>query len=585
MKNFAVLAFVSLFLLACSGRSPSPKPNIVLILSDDQGWGDLSVSGNRNLETPNIDRLAQSGVTFDRFYVSPVCSPTRAELLTGRYHVRGGVYSTSAGGERLDLDETTIAEVFKSAGYATAAYGKWHNGMQPPYHPNARGFDDFYGFCSGHWGNYFGPMLEHNGQIVRGSGFITDDLFDHGIRFIEEHRGGPFLLYLPLNTPHSPMQVPDQWWEKFESRELQQRHRDPEKEDVQFTRAALAMCENIDWNVGRLLARIDELGISEQTIVVYFSDNGPNSWRWNGGMKGRKGSTDEGGVRSPLIIRWNGHLQPGKTITEIAAAMDLLPTLVDMAGLDLTTPKPLDGISLKPLLSGKSPNWPDRLIVSHWGNRTSVRSRQFRLDDQDRLFDMQRDPGQGSDVSSRFPTVAQRLIRGKAEWESSVLSELPEHDARPFPIGHPDFTFTQLPARDGVAHGNIKRSNQFPNCSFFTNWISTEDSIAWDVEVLEEGDFEVELHYTCPARDTGATIEFSLGTAKLVGTVTDAHDPPLEGMENDRVPRGESYVKDFRPLRLGTIHLPKGTGTLSLRALEIPGTQAMDFRLIMLRRL
>ncbi len=220
MKDFAVLAFVSLFLLSCSGRRPPPQAEHRFDPVGRPGMGGFERQREPQfLETPNIDRLARSGVTFDRFFVSPVCSPTRAELLTGRYHVRGGVYSTSAGGERLDLDETTIAEIFKSAGYATAAYGKWHNGMQPPYHPNARGFDDFYGFCSGHGGNYFSPMLEHNGQIVRGNGFITDDLFDHGIRFIEEHREGPFLLYLPLNTPHSPMEVPDQWWEKLESRE------------------------------------------------------------------------------------------------------------------------------------------------------------------------------------------------------------------------------------------------------------------------------------------------------------------------------------------------------------------------------
>jgi arylsulfatase A-like enzyme len=231
MTKLTFFMLASFLLISCSGQESSSKPNIVLIMSDDQGWGDLSVNGNQNLETPNIDHLARAGVTFDRFYVSPVCSPTRAELLTGRYHVRGGVYSTSSGGERLDLDETTMAQVFKKAGYATAAYGKWHNGMQPPYHPNARGFNDFYGFCSGHWGDYFNPMLEHNGAIVQGNGFIIDDLVNHGIQFMEENRERPFFLYLPLNTPHSPMQVPERWWRRFETRELLQLHREPEKED------------------------------------------------------------------------------------------------------------------------------------------------------------------------------------------------------------------------------------------------------------------------------------------------------------------------------------------------------------------
>ncbi len=170
------------------------RPNVVVILADDQGWGDLSVHGNTNLATPHIDSLARDGALFDRFFVCPVCSPTRAEFLTGRYHPRGGVWSTSTGGERLDLDEQTIGDTFRKAGYATAAFGKWHNGTQCPYHPNARGFDEYYGFCSGHWGDYFNPVLEHNGQTVRGKGFIIDDLTDHALAFIEEHRRAAVLL-------------------------------------------------------------------------------------------------------------------------------------------------------------------------------------------------------------------------------------------------------------------------------------------------------------------------------------------------------------------------------------------------------
>jgi len=163
--------------------SPAQRPNVVVILTDDQGWGDLSLHGNSQISTPNIDQLALDGARFEHFYVSAVCSPTRAGFLTGRHHVRSGVYSTSQGGERINADETTIADVFRAAGYHTAAFGKWHSGMQYPYHPNARGFDEFYGFCSGHWGNYFSPMLEHNGQIVKGNGFIVDDLTTRAMDF------------------------------------------------------------------------------------------------------------------------------------------------------------------------------------------------------------------------------------------------------------------------------------------------------------------------------------------------------------------------------------------------------------------
>lgn len=278
MNNSTIfLTLFVFFLFGCSSPAEEQQPNIILILTDDQGWGDLSISGNTNLETPNIDRLAETGVTFDQFFISPVCSPTRAELLTGRYHPRGGVYSTSAGGERLDLDETTIADFFKKAGYATAAYGKWHNGMQPPYHPNTCGFDDFYGFCSGHWGDYFSPMLEHNGEIVKGNGFVVDDFTECGMEFIEKNKDRPFFLFLPYNTPHSPMQVPDRWWDKFENKEMEMLHREPEKEDIPFTRAALAMCENIDWNVGRVVEKLKIPVFRKTPSLFTFQTTGPTA--------------------------------------------------------------------------------------------------------------------------------------------------------------------------------------------------------------------------------------------------------------------------------------------------------------------
>ena len=260
MRNATFLILLAILWGCNQSQQTGPdSPNVIIILTDDQGWGDLSLHGNTNLSTPNIDRLARRGARFDRFYVCPVCSPTRAELLTGRYYPRGGVFLTSAGGERLDLDEYTVAEAFQSSGYHTAAIGKWHNGMQYPYHPNARGFEEYYGFCSGHWGNYFSPVLEQNGKITRGNGYITDDFTDHALTFIEEYKDEPFFLYMAYNTPHSPMQVPDRWWNNIADRELEYFNRDPGREDVEFTRAALAMCENIDWNVGRIIEKLETL--------------------------------------------------------------------------------------------------------------------------------------------------------------------------------------------------------------------------------------------------------------------------------------------------------------------------------------
>ncbi|TAN36803.1 MAG: N-acetylgalactosamine 6-sulfate sulfatase [Verrucomicrobia bacterium] len=558
------------------------KPNIVIILADDQGWGDLSINGNSNLATPHIDSLARDGALFDRFYVCPVCSPTRAEFLTGRYHPRGGVSGVSTGEERLNRDEQTIAEVFRAASYATGAFGKWHNGTQYPYHPNGRGFDEFYGFCSGHWGTYFDPPLEHNGQPVQGKGYLADDLTDHALQFIETHQQRPFFCYVPLNIPHAPMQVPDQFYTKFAEREVKLRGLNPAAEDLGFTRAALAMCENIDWNVGRILRRLDELKLAENTIVIYFSDNGPNSNRWNGGMKGMKGSTDEGGVRAPFLIRWPGHIAAGKRVPQIAGAIDLLPTLADLAAIPSAHRKPLDGQSLKPLLLDYDVRLPDRMIFSHWSRKVSVRTQRYRLDHEGKLFDMEADPGQTRDVTTEQPVIAKNLAQAVARWKKEVLAGLHDED-RPFTVGYPDFPSTTLPARDGVAHGHIKRSAHAPNCSYFTNWTSTDDAITWDVVVETPGKYEVVVYYTCPAAEVGATVELSLNGSRVQGVISEANDPPLRGAEHDRFPRkSESYVKDFKPSRLGMIEFQQGRGLLTLRALKLPGKQVMDLRALLL---
>lgn len=558
------------------------RPNIVVILADDQGWGDLSVHGNSNLSTPNIDSLARDGALFDRFFVCSVCAPTRAEFLTGRYHPRGGVRGVSTGQERLNLDERTMADAFHGAGYATAAFGKWHNGSQAPYHPRYRGFDEYYGFTSGHWGHYFSPELDHNGKLVKGNGFIIDDLTDHAIAFMEQNRSKPFFCYLPMNTPHAPMQVPDRFYDKFASFQPKMTARDTSQELIGMTRAALAMCENIDWNVGRVLSALDRMKLAEDTIILYFSDNGPNSWRWNGGMKGRKGSLDEGGLRVPALMRWKGHIPAGTRIDRIAGAIDLLPTFADLAGIEWKPPKPLDGRSLKPLLLGDKIPWPDRMLFTMQNRRVGVRTQQYRMDPQGQLFDMTADPMQDRNIAAEKPDVAAKLTAARDAWGKEMLA-LVGDDQRPFPVGYAELTL--LPARDGVPHGDIQRSAKPPNCSFFTNWRSKEDSITWDIEVLKPGAYEAVVYYTCPSADVGSVIELNLGNAKAETKIKEAHDPPLIGKKEDRDPRPESYVKDFKPLRVGTMKLDKTRGLLMLRALTIPGKQVADIRYVALTRL
>ncbi len=597
----SVLLISCAFLLQSSVQAASAdlpqRPNIVVFLADDAGWGDYGINGNQMANTPHIDSIGHRGARFDRFYVCSVCAPTRAEFLTGRYHPRGGVRGVSTGQERLNLDEKTIADAFKKAGYSTGAFGKWHNGSQWPYHPMARGFQQYYGHTSGHWGEYVDPALEHNGQMVRDKGYIVDLCTNRAIEFIEANRQHPFFCYIPFTTPHSPWSAPEENWSHYKNKTIPQTATEAAQEVAEQTRCAHAMLENQDANVGRVLQRIEQLKLSEKTIVVYFSDNGPNTARWNDGMKGRKGSTDEGGLRSPLMMCWPGKIPSNYRVTEITGAIDLLPTLTSLAGVQRVGDKPLDGVDLSPLIKGTKTAWPDREIFSHQNGSISVRTPQYRLDANGALFDMLADPGQKKTLHSDQANVASKLKKAVETWSQDVLgfattyADTPKGngkkgavkkvipDNRPFPVGYPEFPWTQLPARDGVPHDGVERSSSAPNCSYFVNWKSIDGSITWDIDVHTAGKYDLTIDYTCPIADAGSTIEASFQEQHLTGKVEPGWDPPLY-TNQDTLPRpnGESTMKEFRPLHLGTIELRKGRGLLTLRATKMPGQSVMDVR-------
>lgn len=617
MRLIAIALQLGLALTAAKATAAPPRPNVVVFLADDAGWGDYGFSGNRQVATPNIDSIGRDGVSLDRFFVCPVCSPTRAEFLTGRWHPRGGVRGVSTGQERLDLSERTIAEAFQAAGYATGAFGKWHNGSQWPYHPRARGFDDYFGYTAGHWGEYFDPPLEDNGRMIRAKGYIVDACTDRALKFIDGHKDRPFFCYVPFTTPHTPWAAPEEDWQRFKEKPIEQRATVPEKESLDQTRCALAMIENQDRNVGRVLTRLADLGLGDNTIVLYFSDNGPNELRWTGGMKGKKGDTDEGGVRSVCYLRWPARLPAGHTVPQIAGAIDLLPTLTSLAGVPRVGDKPLDGRDLSPLLLKQETEWPDRQIFSIWAGRASVRTQQHRLDHQGKLFDMTADPGQTTPINDREPQIAAQLAAAVEAWRREVFSAkqanaevrkpgMPQAvDPRPFTVGYREFPIAMLPARDGEPRGGVRRSSPAPNCSYFVNWTSTDDSMVWLIDVHTTGRYEVVIDYTCPEADVGSLVELSFSTeaqgvsedakrtsltrratsaqSRLSGRVAPGWDPPLN-TNQDTLPRthGESQMKEFRPLRLGEMRLTQGVGPLVLRALEVPGRSVMDVRRITL---
>lgn len=580
------LRLIVFFLFAFACLLHADRPNVVIFLADDAGWGDYSINGNRQVATPNIDSIARDGVTLQQFFVSPLCSPTRAEFLTGRYHPRGGVRGVSTGYERLNLDEKTIADDFKAAGYVTGAFGKWHNGSQWPYHPMARGFDEFFGYTSGHWGEYFDAPLEDNGRMVRTEGYIVDVCTDRALRFIERNQSRPFFCYIPFTTPHSPWAVPETDWQRFKNKPITQRATNARLEVIDETRCVLAMMENQDWNVGRVLGKLAELKLATNTIVLYFSDNGPNGFRWNGGMKGKKGSTDEGGVRSPCFIRWPAKLPRGHVVQPVAGVIDLLPTLTSLAGIGRSGNKPLDGQDLSPLLLKQKTSWPDRMIFSSWANNSGVRTDRYRLDHHGNLYDIVADPGQTTPINDKEPETAARLQDAVKAWRKEMYGSAEADvrtgktvDPRPIPVGYSEFPITMLPSRDGTPRGGIQRSSSAPNSSYFVNWTSRDDSIVWRIKVATAGTYEVTIDYTCPIADEGSLVELSFAGSRLAGKVAPGWDPPLY-TNQDTIPRpaAESRMKPFKTLKLGQIKLPEAEGNLTLRALEIPGKSVMDLR-------
>ena len=555
------------------------KPNILIFLTDDQGWGDLSFNGNSNLSTPNIDGIANNGAAFDRFYVSPVCSPTRAELLTGKFFIRSGVNGVTRGYERMNLDHSLISDYFKEKDYRTGIFGKWHNGSQPPYHPNSRGFDEFYGFTSGHWGNYYDPVLENNGEITRGKGYISDDITNKAISFIKNSKK-PFFTYVSYNTPHSPMQVPDSY---LKDKNIGLKGRYSDKENVKKTEAALAMVENLDYNVGKVIDSLKKYKLYDNTIIIYLSDNGPNGNRWNNDLKERKGSTNEGGVRVPFFIQWPKKIPSGIRVSQISSVLDIFPTLIELT--NNSSEIDFDGLSFKKYLEDQKFKDDQRKIFSYWNNKISVRNNRFILDNQNNLFDLKVDHQQEIVVNNKFTKEYNELKKAKNVWKNTVVDKYKKSiKRRRFTVNDLESVYTHLPARDAEITGELKRSSIHANCSFIENWENKEDYIYWDVEVLSSGKSNVELYYTLPENSVGTEIAIEYEDQIIYKELKTFHDPKLQGYEKDIVKRIESYTKEFNKVAIGDIDFKKGSSVLKLKTSKKTGKNSIDFRLLVLKK-
>jgi len=574
IRRIFYIIFFSFLFFSCEKNL---NPNVLILMTDDQGWGDLSIHGNTNLKTPNIDSFAKNGATFSRFYVSPVCAPTRAELLTGKYFVRTGVNGVTRGYERMNTNEKIISNYFKEKSYSTGLFGKWHNGSQPPYHPNSRGFDEFYGFTSGHWGNYFDPILERNGELVRGNGYINDDITNNAISYIK-NSSKPFFTFISYNTPHSPMQVPDNY---SKEKKVILKGRYSERENVEKTKAALGMIENIDENVGKIIKTLKEIDKYEDTIIIFLSDNGPNGNRWNNELKERKGSTNEGGVRVPFFIQWPNKIKPGIKIKQVTSALDVFPTLTDL--IDNPTGINFDGKSFKKYIENPDLSDNERKVFSFWNNRLSVRNNEYILDYNDKLYDLNNDHSQYYAINEKKVYEYEELKEAKRIWRESINEIIKKNKRRPFTINYKNSNHTHLPARDAEITGKLQRSSIHANCSFIENWKSSDDYIYWEVDVLENGTKSVELYYTLPKESVGTEIALEFEDQIIKKTIDDFHDPSLEGFEKDKIKRIESYTKDFKKINIGEMSFKKGISRLKLKTTIIKGNKSIDFRLLILK--
>ncbi|MCB1224847.1 MAG: arylsulfatase [Verrucomicrobiales bacterium] len=574
--------------------APRP-PNIVLILTDDQGWGDIGCHDNPHIDTPVLDQLRADGAELNNYYVSPVCAPTRAALLTGRYNLRSGVHGVTRGAEDMREDEVTVAEIFKSHGYATGCFGKWHNGAHYPRDPNGQGFDEFLGFCGGHWLLYYDPPLQHNDHMVTRKGYITDIFTDAAMDFIREKKDQPFLCYIPYNAPHSPWIAPPELWKKYQAKNL------PTPEEAN----AYAMVENIDSNIGRILALLDELNLTQDTIVIFTTDNGPNSDRYNGGMRGRKGSTHEGGVRVPFFIRWPGHIAPNSQLNEPAAHIDVLPTLLELCGLprQRDPAHPLDGISLARPLRGMRIALIPRPLFMHYSrsmevmpDKGAVRTSQYRavLERAKKggkpawqLYDMQADPAEKNDLVTAQSDELRRLTDAYSTWFSDVTQK--GFDRLPIAIGLPERPSVWLQAHEAVlTAATAADSIHYANGNGFTHdwvagWTDPDATVSWPLQIHRSGRYKVEVEHAATADRAGGTLRLDVGSSQLITPPLPVYDPaPLPKL--DQVPRTHIDVPEipWEPLAVGEISLEAGAAELIVHLQSHVGSTGPDLKAVRL---
>lgn len=486
-------------------------------MTDDQGWSQLGMRGDPVLQTPRLDAMAEESVEMTRFYVSPVCAPTRAALMTGRYNYRTGVVDTYLGRAMMHPDETTIAEVLQSAGYRTGIFGKWHLGDNFPQRAMDQGFLESVLHKGGGIGqpsdppgsDYFDPILFHNGEQRSYSGYCTDVYFDEAIRWIGEGTDGPFFAYIPTNAPHSPYLVPDSYREPYAAQGLSDK-------DARI----YGMITNIDDNMGRLLDHLEAQDIADNTLVIFMTDNGPTTRLYHAGLRDLKGSVYENGIRVPFFVRWPDRLAPLKT-DQLGAHVDIAPTLLAAANVRLPPGIQIDGSNLLPLWQGETETLPARtyFVQAHRGNEPQayrafaaveqryklVQALSFREPPPAgaplELYDLLEDPGETRDLAAELPEEVRRLKDGYDKWFEDVTSTRGFEPVR-FAIGsdqQPQVTLTRQDWRMMTTDG----------------WGRGESVVGrWEVDSVSAGPYDITVTFAEPASSRG-TVRIAFGSTEM----------------------------------------------------------------------
>ena len=544
-------------LRAESGKAE--KPNVIFILTDDQGYGDLSCHGNPVLRTPHMDRLHSESIRFTDFHVSPLCTPTRGALLTGRDPGRNGAYRTSAGRTMLHENERTLGNLFAEDGYVTGMFGKWHLGDNAPHRPQDHGFQDVVwhrcggiGQVSDHWGNdYLDDTYERNGKLEEFEGYCTDIWFREGLRFIEENREKPFFLYLPLNAPHTPIVVGEEWSKPYK-----------DKVDRDILADYYGMIANIDHNLGLLRERLKALDLEDNTILIFMTDNGTyvgaqfknndsepiagfNAW-----MRGRKASIFDGGHRVPFFVYWpNGGLKGGRDIHTLAVHVDLFPTLAELCGMPMPTDRLMDGKSLAPLLKADDQKWDrDHVVLQFHGGAafpedrlkaefSYIMTERWRLLHGRELYDMEADPVQRRDVADEHPDVVKELwSHYEPYWESVVTGMRPIR----LDLGNPTANPVELCSQDWyMTQGN-------PPWNFRLIGKLPRVTAPWMVNVRNAGQYRFTLRQfpKLADRPVKKTVRAKIEIAEL--TKECAVEPGCKGVVLEmELPAGETELTTY----------------------------------------